>query len=811
MEVHKEEQQFVNQSEELSDAAENVEQRSTPDSGINDDTGSEMTEKSEQCSYCEDQVSPTMLDDHVKTNHQEKWAEFKLNGRKLNEARVSVEKFNSLNSTVFTCVSCDRIFCSKGSYLSHSFDCVHECIDCQIDFKSQVNFTAHFKKMHNIDLEIVGSGVKTYTKDELIKSFITVNQAGRNGHCRACNMEFSNVLLHMYANHATIDPFKCAFCKEKFRSRQKREAHMSQAHAGKYRCEVCRTQFPKHNQLVTHMKMTHRRNTMVKKSQLETEDVSADKIDFVERLPGFKPTEASPAKTTNSSEKEVKVELKIDAEVEESDDEMLTNEEFRKKYLIIKNSYRGYCKGCKSEFSSHNIIYHMKTKHAKMLSHFCALCDEGFHVAQSRDTHMRLKHPNDFKCVTCRQQFLTSPDYAEHMKKSHSQNVAIVEHKQVDVPLADIRFGAKGHRSLSAAPSPVKKPTVLSEVNVSTASESPQRPASTSSATAEETYSRSEFRKKFMVVKGDNYRCKICDKSGTTLQYHIVNYHSVTLPFKCSFCPKRFAKGSGRREHATTVHRGSCYKCKFCNLYFVQHVDVVNHTKNEHNSLDTVEKSPLEEADLNEIRYVTHPSRRQEAPEQNDTISVPDDGADEHFKDISEFLEASFQTGESKTEKSLANTHSDTAVQDDNQVGESIELEEIGTIYTFDEFNEKFVIGVSESHQKCVPCNNEISKYSMKQHIRNCHSKKPSYFCELCPESFLKYEQRCKHMKDVHTNEFQCEVCDKQFHHSMKFKEHMVMNHTECVDIPTLKSVDEVDIPLEKIQFVEKSNRTVSC
>lgn len=72
-------------------------------------------------------------------------------------------------------------------------------------------------------------------------------------------------------------------------------------------------------------------------------------------------------------------------------------------------------------------------RHAESFSKLCPLCDEGFHKNRDRNNHMRLKHPNSFKCVTCLCQFSSSPEYAEHMKKLHNESVDRIEHKQTDI------------------------------------------------------------------------------------------------------------------------------------------------------------------------------------------------------------------------------------------------------------------------------------------------------------------------------------------------------------------------------------------
>ena len=55
------------------------------------------------------------------------------------------------------------------------------------------------------------------------------------------------------------------------------------------------------------------------------------------------------------------------------------------------------------------------------------------------------------------------------------------------------------------------------------------------------------------------------------------------LPFKCSFCPERFASKPIRDRHCFWTHKNKCaLQCRFCNYTALNISDLVNHNKESH-------------------------------------------------------------------------------------------------------------------------------------------------------------------------------------------------------------------------------------
>lgn len=325
------------------------------------------------------------------------------------------------------------------------------------------------------------------------------------------------------------------------------------------------------------------------------------------------------------------------------------------------------------------------------------------------------------------------------------------------------------------------------------------------------------------------------DKGNITT--HLYSRHLSYRPFKCSFCDDKFSFASARNTHMAKRHIQE-YRCEMCETQFAKHAHLENHCKSLHNISTAVVKSELEDEDpktdtflyvekqpaemkirnrLNSqcssktTRKITSffTSQRNASCESKNElntsqpIKTEDEDYDKNFE-IADFLETNIVTDETRDDNPEEMQIDEDVPSVSNDIDENDGLEEIMPTFTYDEFSEKFVMNLDNVRIKCIPCNNEMLKTSFKLHIRNCHARKSTFFCELCPRGFMKYEQRRIHMRDVHTNDFRCELCEKQFFHSKTFKEHMLFTHSEAVDIKTLKTADELDIPMEKIQFIER-------
>lgn len=428
----------------------------------------------------------------------------------------------------------------------------------------------------------------------------------------------------------------------------------------------------------------------------------------------------------------------------------------------------------------------------------------GQRVEDARVVLEDYKSLDTFPCTKCNRIFVTSKSYLKHnFACVHSCKICKIDFK------SELNF--KVHYT---------KRHNLDLMNDDSATESENESKGKGATTA--TYSKDEFVKKFIKHHPDGFRCKVClvniDKG--YLGTHLSSHHLSSRPYKCSFCPDRFFNCSVRTNHMARVHPEE-YKCELCDTQFCKHTHLENHCSSLHLTVTGVVKSTLEDVDPKPetFLYVERqsielktPNSRRKAPIKpmkhrpmvmdRKMKSEPKEVDDQNFEQsfsVADFLETEMVAYDAPVD-----------VTNDNNDNDDCELEEIEATYTYDEFIEKFVTKKSDSQLMCNPCgNNIILKSSFKTHIRNCHAVKPTYLCELCPRSFMKYEQRHRHMKESHINDFRCELCDKQYFHSKTFKEHMLYIHSEAVDIKTLKTIDELDLPLDQTRFREKIDKSV--
>jgi hypothetical protein len=249
-----------------------------------------------------------------------------------------------------------------------------------------------------------------------------------------------------------------------------------------------------------------------------------------------------------------------------------------------------------------------------------------------------------------------------------------------------------------------------------------------------------------------------------------------------------------------------------CGIQFPKHAKFADHMKVEHDKVVTTEKSPLEEEDIssNELRYMAsrdigEPSGLQdEEIDQVDSSSMLSSYFYQDFgkETVEESNKILIKSEKEKPHPMLEETMVKQFLEHDREQPEA---------FSYQDFKEKFMKNIDSLTFECKPCKRVIIKTSVCAHLRLWHATKMMFNCELCSVGFRRHDYRQRHMASVHPHDFFCNKCNQQFYRSSTYVDHMQNSHKISLEIPELKSKDEVDVPLENLSFatnVPDSERT---
>lgn len=279
---------------------------------------------------------------------------------------------------------------------------------------------------------------------------------------------------------------------------------------------------------------------------------------------------------------------------------------------------------------------------------------------------------------------------------------------------------------------------------------------------------------------GDNfYKCIPCDRKiiRTSLSAHLKLWHSSKPMFNCELCSVGFRRSDYRLRHMASNHPNDYY-CEICKHQFHRSVLYKEHMLKSHKiEVNTIELKSKDEIDIpleNMIYILKIPLKERAQCEETSSNGAA------HIK---------------KRRASIDFTNSPI-----NPKGGGLTFMEFKSAY-IEEFSDVF---------KCKICNLNFSKMSLKKHLKKFHATSHPYNCELCNESFTRFDARTFHMKYMHPDKYNCSTCNRQFYISSEFMDHMKTIHNIFINISTTKTKYDVDVPLERLRFLPRKIKVSS-
>lgn len=675
-------------------------------------------------------------------------------------------------------------------------------------------------------------------KEEFTKKYFKF-MGENDARCLVCqqNLKVSSIISHLLWKHAVKKPMKCAFCNQRVVKANARLTHMSRCHPNEYKCSRCCMQFGKHVDWKNHMFDCHKEKILTPPSHGEEKDLVLSEIRFVTQsndeeeieeqevafvdltAPAANPTDSiacqhCPRKFTASKNLHLHMSFKHQELLHdlaakqistEGDSDSMTFEDFRYNFVESCDNNNIKCLICNKIMKKRNFGNHIKSRHATSGAYICAVCPRSFFRPEHRMQHMSQEHRGMFFCADCNIQYYRNSRYAKHMKEMHSIEVESRDEYEVDLMLHELKFvasitGANDNDNRAQLQESVQDQDGGSDVETEEVEEQSEISEEVDSA---EGMSREEFMKRYIkVVTKELRRCQACDRKmlKRSIYSHLMTFHATTLSFKCPFCDLRLGRAPERMRHIQTFHPDE-YKCNECGVQFDKHALFADHMLDEHNEICISEKAEGEEEDVNssDIKYIARP------PSEDNTLWPDDDSsvAESSNNEASTSTDNKFRKPRVKEEPSTSGAimHSIFGNTDEPF---AIETDPSEVEYEYAEFKTKFIRNSDPENFRCIPCKRVILKTSVCAHMRLWHAVTMSYNCELCPIGFQRSDYRQRHMKFNHRHDFNCSLCDVQFYRSVLYKQHMLRNHQITVNVPALKTKDEIDPPLENLKFIER-------
>jgi len=205
------------------------------------------------------------------------------------------------------------------------------------------------------------------------------------------------------------------------------------------------------------------------------------------------------------------------------------------------------CPECKKVFIYKTFLKRHMVVHSNNRPHVCLKCRMAFKLEFNLIAHTRRKHR--FQCDDCGFAFLTKAVLVEHIPNCNLQ----VTNTSLSIKCEDQNSSLK----VTSGCQPCSRSSWLKH--------RVRNPMGDDQGQEAYRYSCPECKKEFTYSR--------------TLSNHMASVHSNERPFVCSICLLSFKLKANRDQHRRLEHK---FKCENCELSFVQHRSLQEHTAKFH-------------------------------------------------------------------------------------------------------------------------------------------------------------------------------------------------------------------------------------
>ncbi|XP_072229617.1 uncharacterized protein [Leuresthes tenuis] len=668
----------------------------------------------------------------------------------------------SVNTEVFCCSVCDKIFSSKENLLKHTRihtgETTFVCTECGKKFKTNKTLKMH-KRIHSreksFSRDVCG---KRSRENEALSSHIRVHTFG----CEVCHKVFKRKPhLHRHMRvHTGEKPFGCRVCGNKFSRNEELKKHM-RVHPGVFCCTVCDKIFNTQSTLTRHMR-------------IHTEP---------------KPLSCHVCGKTFSGRRTLTKHMRVHR-TEKPFSCGVCGKKFRERGIFSRHmkfhagAYR--CTVCDKICTTQgNLVLHQKS-HTGEKPFACEVCGKAFKLKTHLQTHMRV-HTGEkpFRCDVCGKKFCQQRGLSRHM-------IVHIEEAPFSCGICGKKFSEQGifsihmkfHTGAYCCTVCDKIFTTQGNLVVHQKSHTGEKPFACEECGKAFTL-RASLKKHMRVHNGEKpFGCDVCGTRFCMRESFIrhMAVHTGEKPFSCGVCGKKFSERGLFSIHMK-FHTGS-FCCTVCDKIFTTQGSLSRHTKIHQGEkpfgCHVCGKNFNRNENLKTHMRVHIAEKPQ--PSQFHKIKSPTCSSAEQKK-----TETDEEDCEGPEPTRNPDPHGHLQSKIDDKTSDSSGTEDSDDDYrqksgpkTEDSYKDSGQMMVLKSRVKHVVSDAAKIPFSSsdsgKQFVNKTSTRvnKGAFCCTVCDKIFTTQGSLSRHTK-IHTGEkpFGCHVCGKNFNRKCILKFHM--------------------------------------